>query len=57
MLERLRGQCPFRQYIPSKLSKYKIKIHALCDAKTFYVWNMQIYAGKQSKKPYKSDKQ
>ncbi|XP_029995668.1 piggyBac transposable element-derived protein 4-like isoform X2 [Sphaeramia orbicularis] len=41
-----RGKCPFRQYIPSKPCKYGIKIWAVCDAKTSYAWNLQIYTGK-----------
>ncbi|XP_031134023.1 piggyBac transposable element-derived protein 4-like [Sander lucioperca] len=31
-----RGRCPFRQYMPSKL----------CDAKSSYAWNVQVYTGK-----------
>jgi hypothetical protein len=57
MLVAFRGRCSFRQYIPSKPAKYGIKIHALCDAKTFYVCNMEIYAGTQPDGPYKADKQ
>lgn len=45
MLVAFRSKCPFRQYIPSKPAKYGIKIHVLCNAKAFYVWNMEIYAG------------
>ncbi|KAM3595866.1 uncharacterized protein V6R79_004187 [Siganus canaliculatus] len=41
-----RGRCPFKQYMPSKPSKYGIKIWAACDAKTSYAWNMQVYTGK-----------
>ncbi|XP_066962038.1 piggyBac transposable element-derived protein 4-like [Macrobrachium rosenbergii] len=57
MLVAFRGHCPFRQYIPSKPAKYGIKIHALCDAKTFYVCNMEIYAGTQPDGLFKADKQ
>ena len=57
MLAAFRGNCPFRQYIPSKPAKYGIKIHAVCDAKTFYVCNMEIYARIQPDGPYKADKQ
>lgn len=42
-----RGKCPFRQYIPSKPAKYGIKIQTLCDARSWYVLSMEIYAGKQ----------
>lgn len=42
-----RGRCPFKQYIPSKPSKYGIKIWTLCDSKTSYVLKSQIYTGKE----------
>ena len=57
MLVGFRGKCSFRQYIPSKPAKYGMKIHALPDAKTSYLWNMEIYAGTQPKGPCKADKQ
>lgn len=41
-----RGKCPFRQYIPSKPSKYGLKIWALCDCESSYIWNTQVYTGK-----------
>ncbi|KAL3973674.1 NLR family CARD domain-containing protein 3 [Sarotherodon galilaeus] len=40
-----RGRCPFQQYMPTKPTKYGIKIWA-CDAKSSYAWNMQVYTGK-----------
>ena len=52
-LEPFRGRCPFRQYIPNKPAKYGIKIFALVDARTFYTWNLEIYAGMQPEGPYK----
>ena len=52
MLPGFRGKCPFRQYIPSKPSKYGIKCFALVDAKMFYTLNMEIYAGKQPEGPF-----
>ncbi|KAL0183256.1 hypothetical protein M9458_022631, partial [Cirrhinus mrigala] len=45
-LVRFRGQCPFKQYMPSKPGKYGIKIWAACDSRSSYAWNMQIYTGK-----------
>ncbi|CAB3260710.1 unnamed protein product [Arctia plantaginis] len=57
MLVAFRGRCKFRQYIPSKPAKYGLKIIALVDAKTFYITNLEIYAGKQPDGPYaKSNK-
>ncbi|KRX60082.1 hypothetical protein T09_9425 [Trichinella sp. T9] len=35
-------------YIPKKPAKYGIKVWTLCDAKTSYAWNMQIYTGKRA---------
>ncbi|XP_036958596.1 piggyBac transposable element-derived protein 4-like [Acanthopagrus latus] len=43
-----RGRCPFKQYMPSKPSKYGIKIWATCDASTSYAWKMQVYTGKSA---------
>ncbi|XP_034437661.1 piggyBac transposable element-derived protein 4-like, partial [Hippoglossus hippoglossus] len=43
-----RGQCPFRQYMPSKPAKYGIKSWVACDAKSSYAWKMQVYTGKPS---------
>lgn len=45
-LEKTRGRCPFRQYIPSKPGKYGIKIFVMADARSFYTYNMEIYVGK-----------
>lgn len=47
-----RGKCCFRQYIPSKPAKYGLKIQTLCDARTWYVLSMEVYAGKQPTGPY-----
>lgn len=52
MLHPFRGRCSFVQYIPSKPAKYGIKIFALCDAKTFYCSNLEVYCGKQPPGPY-----
>ncbi|XP_048037142.1 piggyBac transposable element-derived protein 4 isoform X1 [Megalobrama amblycephala] len=50
-----RGRCPFKQYMPSKPSKYGIKIWAACDSRSSYAWNMQIYTGKAAdRKPEKN---
>jgi hypothetical protein len=40
-----REHCPFKQYMPSKPSKYGIKIWAACDARKSYAWNMQVHTG------------
>lgn len=51
-LEAFRGRCPFRQYIPNKPAKYGIKVFALVDARTFYAYNLEVYAGKQPEGPF-----
>jgi len=48
-----RGKCPFRQYIPSKPTKYGIKTFALVDPKTVYTLNLETYLGTQPDEPYK----
>ena len=43
-----RGRCPFKQYIPSKVAKYGIKIWTLCDSASSYCLKAQVYTGKPS---------
>lgn len=52
-LEAFRGRCPFRQYMPNKPAKYGIKVHALVDARTYYVVNMEVYVGLQPEGPFR----
>lgn len=52
MLHPFRGRCSFIQYIPSKPSKYGVKMFALCDAKSFYTSNLEIYCGIQPNGPF-----
>ncbi|KAF2903968.1 hypothetical protein ILUMI_02203, partial [Ignelater luminosus] len=51
-MQAFRGHCSFVQYIPNKPAKYGIKMFALCDGKTFYTDNLEIYCGKQPEGPY-----
>lgn len=53
MLIPFRGRCSFIQYIPSKPAKYGIKVFILCDSKTFYVSNLEIYCGQQPEGQYR----
>ncbi|XP_063931853.1 piggyBac transposable element-derived protein 4-like [Zophobas morio] len=56
MLEKFRGKCSFRQYIPTKPGKYGIKIYSLADAQNFYTLNMEIYCGKKPENsPYQTE--
>lgn len=48
-----RGNCQFRQYIPSKAAKYGIKIFALVSSSNFYTTNMEVYTGTQPDGPFK----
>lgn len=52
MLEAFREKCKFKQYIPSKLARYGIKIYSLVDSKSFDTLNTEIYCGKQPPGPY-----
>nr|XP_022901780.1 piggyBac transposable element-derived protein 4-like [Onthophagus taurus] len=47
------GNCPFRQFIPSKPSKYGIKMFALTDARCFYTVNLEVYVGLQPEGPFR----
>jgi hypothetical protein len=40
------GRAPFKQYIPKKPGKYGIKLWMLCDSKTSYDYNLQVYTGR-----------
>lgn len=53
MVEAFKGKCIFKQYAPNKLSKYGIKIYALCDCSTFYTAKMEIHAGNQPVGPFR----
>lgn len=48
MLVGFRGRCRFKMYIPSKPEKYGIKIQCVTDARTGYLHNAYIYAGKDT---------
>lgn len=41
-----RGRCPFKQYLPKKPTRYGIKVWALCDCTTSFVWKTDVYTGR-----------
>ncbi|XP_046670964.1 piggyBac transposable element-derived protein 4-like [Homalodisca vitripennis] len=51
-LVEFRGNCPFRQYIPSKAAKYGIKIYALASASNLLA-NLEVYVYSQPDGPYR----
>ncbi|KAJ8943353.1 hypothetical protein NQ314_009780 [Rhamnusium bicolor] len=48
MLVGFKGRCRYKMYMPNKPNKYGLKIMCLCDAKTHYLLNVFIYAGKDT---------
>lgn len=52
MLPSFRGRCSFRQYIPSKPSRYGIKMFASVDSRIHYLHNLEVYVGKQPDGPF-----
>ena len=42
-----KGIVGFRQYIPSKPTKYRIKMYFFCEAGSGYISRLKIYVGKE----------
>lgn len=55
MLVPFRGRCGFRMYIPNKPARYGLKVQILADAKTFYMYNAEVYVGKNEAQSRASD--
>ena len=51
MLQKFRGRCKFRQYMPSKPGRYGIKYWILADAENRYCYNAISYLGKETEFP------
>ena len=51
MLQKFRGRCRFRQYMPSKPGRYGIKYWILADAENHYCYNTIPYLGKEGDAP------
>ncbi|CAL1272460.1 unnamed protein product [Larinioides sclopetarius] len=43
-----KGRLSWKQYIPSKRSRFGIKFFVLCESESSYIWNLYIYTGKES---------
>lgn len=52
MLVPFKGKCSFVRHMAKKSAKWGIKLYALCDAHTFYTYNLEIYCGKQTTGPF-----
>ncbi|XP_047103446.1 piggyBac transposable element-derived protein 4-like [Schistocerca piceifrons] len=52
MLDPFHGRCGFVQYMPNKPVMYGLKLYALCDSKTFYTFNFEVYCSRQNPGPY-----
>lgn len=48
---KFKGRCPFLQYLPAKPTKWGIKVWAICDSKSYYMLNVNIYIGRYSELP------
>ena len=44
-----RGRCFFQVYIPSKPDRYSLKIWSMCDVSSNYLYNLEVYLGKEGK--------
>lgn len=51
MLRGFSGRCGFRQYMPKKPAKYGLKIFIICDSANSYMYNAEVYLGKQPNQP------
>src|SRR5687768_7856401 len=49
-----KGRLKFKQYVPSKRSRFGIKTFVLCDCSTGYILNVLPYARKQTKTKLRS---
>ncbi|XP_053316411.1 piggyBac transposable element-derived protein 4-like [Spea bombifrons] len=47
-LMKYKGRLGFKQYIPSKRSRYGVKVYKLCESETGYTHAFRVYEGKDS---------
>ena len=43
-----KGRLCWKQYIPSKRSRFGIKFFVLCESESGYIWNFCVYTGKDT---------
>jgi hypothetical protein len=43
-----KGRLGFRQYLPLKPTKWRIKLWSHCESSTAYMYNFQVYTGKEN---------
>ncbi|XP_015121474.1 piggyBac transposable element-derived protein 4-like [Diachasma alloeum] len=55
MMLAFKGRCSFRQYLPMKPNRYRLKVFALVDSDTFYTSVLEIYTGKQPPGLFQAD--
>ena len=47
-MRKFKGRSPLKQYMPLKPTKRGIKLWLRCDAGTGYIYDMNIYCGKET---------
>ena len=43
-----KGRLSWKQYIPSKRSRFGIKFFVLCESESGFIWNFCVYTGKET---------
>lgn len=53
LLVPFRGKCSFNRYVPNKAARYGIKLSVLCDVRSHYIGNLEVFCGTQNRRgPY-----
>lgn len=52
-----KGRCPFKVYMPREPGKYGMKLCTLCDAKTYYCCNFDVYLGRRGNTIQKAEEE
>jgi hypothetical protein len=51
MIQYKGSYCPAHQYMPNKPEKWRVKVWCLTDSKSKFVYNFEIYCGKNANGP------